>query len=167
MFASILSGSQAPILRRDRRSLTLGRCGMLSPQLRSRVGISKYGVTVADASTDLHEALKPLAEFGPLFQRLKRLHGGPAEVLAEIDGTIDCDGFVIKSRSLRVNAHLRLGPKTTFSIRSSSIRVSTTTCTQISFKTSTGGPSFCLRNSRSSWFTEPQFQEAGFSQGLY
>ena len=35
--------------------------------------------------------MKPFADFGPLFQRLKRIHGGPTEGLAEIDGTIDCD----------------------------------------------------------------------------
>ncbi|KAF9653249.1 hypothetical protein BDM02DRAFT_3182788 [Thelephora ganbajun] len=38
---------------------------------------------------DFHEKLKPLAEFGPLFRRLKRIHGGPTEGLVEIDGTID------------------------------------------------------------------------------
>ena len=41
--------------------------------------------------------MKPFAEFGPLFQRLKRIHGGPTEGLAEIDGTIDYDGLVFET----------------------------------------------------------------------
>lgn len=60
-----------------------------------------YGVTAADTSAGFHEALKPFAGFGPLFQRLKRIHGGPMGGLAEIDGTIDYDGFVFEACAIR------------------------------------------------------------------
>ena len=53
-------------------------------------------------STDFHEFLKRFAEFRLLYQRYKRIHGGPTEGAAKLDGTVDFEGFVFGVCMIRV-----------------------------------------------------------------